>query len=190
MAMACTIMSNSLPPSLPPLVPHAFCLFATPKRGSFICPRLHIKVAKYYQKDANIKLVDAGNVRMSEMPGNDERKLGLLRHCDLLVHVARCFDLYAPKPYTAWGVTDDDVGDTTEQETRARAKEEEEKEEEKVIDWPLSATPLADVKSARADMASVDLHFIQERHRRETLCPCLSVSHSTVVVCTPYEYTS
>lgn len=127
-------------------------------------PALHTKVAKYYKGDANIKLVDAGNVRVSEMPGKDERKLGLLRRCDLLVHVARCFDLYAPKPYTPWGVSDEDEGGIAEQETRVWPKEEA-KEEEEYIDWPLSATPLEDVKNARADMAFADLHFIQERHR-------------------------
>ncbi|CAM9953441.1 unnamed protein product, partial [Ectocarpus fasciculatus] len=39
----------------------------------------------------------------------------------------------------------------------------EEVEEE--IDWPLSPTPLEDIKETRAEMAYADLQFIEERHK-------------------------
>lgn len=88
---------------------------------------------------------------MSEMAGKDNRKLGLLRRCDLLVHVVRCFDLQKPKApdrsddkEAGGGEGDDDLDG---------------------IDWPLSATPLEDIKSTIEDMAYADLQSIQERHR-------------------------
>lgn len=119
-------------------------------------------MAKYYKGDANIKLVDAGNVRLSRMAGNGEHKLGLLRRCDLLVHVVRCFDLFEPKkqvPREASEVDDDGaVSALNEWQDYGEENEEE-------IDWPLSPTPLEDIKRARTDMAFADLQFIEERHK-------------------------
>lgn len=100
------------------------------------------------------------------MPGNDERKLGLLRRCDLLVHVVRCFDLYAPKPYAPKRATED-AGDGDQDVLGASLQVGGAQDGQKVdeIDWPLSATPIEDVKSVRADMALADLHFIEERQK-------------------------
>lgn len=94
------------------------------------------------------------------MTGKDERKLGLLRRCDMLVHVVRCFDLHKPKASTRQ--------DGYKMEDGATGKGqgvEEVDDDEEGIDWPLSATPLEGVKSTIEDMAYADLQFIQERHR-------------------------
>ena len=125
--------------------------------------------AKYYKGDANIKLVDAGNLRMSEMAGKSEHKLGLLRRCDLLVHVVRCFDLYAPKVSSSRVTNDDESSDASEENVLGVSMYlgagQGEGVEESDIDWPLASTPLEDIRSARADMAYADLQFIEERQK-------------------------
>lgn len=120
-------------------------------------------------------------MRLTDMKGKDEHKLGLLRRCDLLVHVVRCFDLFEPKPQhqRRGGKAEEDaeggsesveaedasvswlsnVGGGLEQEA------EDWKELEKHIDWPLLPTPLDDVRSTRAEMALTDLRFIEERQK-------------------------
>lgn len=122
-------------------------------------------------------------MRLSDMGRKDERKLGLLRRCDLLVHTVRCFDLFEPKPYKPRrGETKTEVegegGDEGEAEEAARIAllsnlgggvtvsgggDGEEAEEN--IDWPLSPTPLEDVRGTRAEMAYADLQFIEERQK-------------------------
>lgn len=128
-----------------------------------------MQVAKYYKGDANIKLVDAGNLRMSEMAGKSEHKLGLLRRCDLLVHVVRCFDLYAPKVSSSRVTNDDESSDASEEDVLGVSMYlgagQGERVEESDIDWPLASTPLEDIRSARADMAYADLQFIEERQK-------------------------
>lgn len=114
----------------------------------------------YYYKDANIKLVDAGSLRISDMAGKDERKLGLLRRCDMLVHVVRCFELHKPKVSTREGGYNMEDGVNEKEQSVDEVDNDEEE-----IDWPVSATPLEDVKSTIGDMAYADLQFIQERHR-------------------------
>ncbi|CAN0258664.1 unnamed protein product [Ectocarpus sp. 6 AP-2014] len=137
------------------------------------------KVAKHHKGNAKIKLVDAGNMCLSEMKGKGERKLSLLRHCDLLVHVVRCFDLFEPKPFKPWrgaGREEEDrPGDEVDEAPATQllsnlgggvkqgGGDGEEVEEE--IDWPLSPTPLEDIKETRAEMAYADLQFIEERHK-------------------------
>lgn len=134
------------------------------------------KVAKYYKGNADVKLLDVGNLRISEMAGNNEHKLGLLRRCDLLVHVVRCFDLHKPKPYTPRGVDVTRDGGTLNDDQRQDEEVEASKTSSNLggiareigeddIEWPLSPTPLEDVKSARGDMAVADLRFIEERQR-------------------------
>ncbi|CAM9734251.1 unnamed protein product [Hapterophycus canaliculatus] len=143
-----------------------------------------LKVAKHYRGNASIKLVDAGNMCLPDMRGKDEQKLGLLRRCDLLVHVVRCFDLSEPAPYKRWRV------ETKEQGSQEAGDEDEEAEDaqerpslsnlggglrqgsggdgeevEEEIDWPLLPTPLEDVRGTRADMAYADLQFIEERQK-------------------------
>ena len=153
-----------------------------PSRCTLTCTHAfytHVQVAKHFKGDADIKLVDAGSMRLSEMRRNDERKLGLLRRCDLLVHTVRCFELFEPKPSKPWrggGKEEEDgeAGDTEEAEEAARVslisnlgggvggtngKGAED------IDWPLSPTPLEDVRGTRADMAYADLQFIEERQK-------------------------
>lgn len=129
----------------------------------------NVQVAKYYNDGANIKLVDAGNLRLSEMIRKDEKKLSLLRRCDLLVHVVRCFDLHAPKPYTPKETTSTaEAVRTAKHGVRGiqdSETEEVEEENDEGVDWPLSPTPLEDIKSLRADMAYADLHFIEERQK-------------------------
>lgn len=123
-------------------------------------------------------------MRLSDMRRKDERKLGLLRRCDLLVHTVRCFDLFEPKPYKprrgqANAEVDGEGGDEEERAAENAARitllsnlgggvepgggDGEEVEES--IDWPLSPTPLEDVTSTRAEMAYADLQFIEERHK-------------------------
>lgn len=119
-------------------------------------------------------------MRLSEMRGKDERKLGLLRRCDLFVHTVRCFDLYKPKPSKTWrggGKEEEDgeAGDAEEAEEAARisltsnlggvAGGADGGGAEGEIDWPLSPTPLEDVRGTRADMAYADLQFIEERQK-------------------------
>lgn len=123
----------------------------------------YLQIAKFHQGAADIKLVDAGNVGLSDMAGQDERKLSLVRRCDLLVHVVRCFDLYAPKP-TQESAESEDIGNDQRGKNSFQSGQKDEKEV-KEIDWPLSPTPLEDVKSVRADMAYADLQFIEERHK-------------------------
>eukprot|EP00752_Nemacystus_decipiens_P004166 g3809.t1 len=141
-----------------------------------------LKVAKHHKGDANIKLVDAGNMRLSDMGRKDERKLALLRRCDLLVHTVRCFDLFEPKPYKPRrGEAKAEVrrDDYDEEEAKEAARillmsnlgggvepgvADGEAVEEK-IDWPLSPTPLEDVRGTRAEMAYADLQFIEERQK-------------------------
>ncbi|CAM9636089.1 unnamed protein product, partial [Laminaria digitata] len=126
------------------------------------------RVAKYYKGDANIKLVDAGNLRMSEMAGKSEHKLGLLRRCDLLVQVVRCFDLYAPKVSASRVTDEDESSDAAEEDVLVSmylGAGQGEGFEESDIDWPLASTPLEDIRSARADMAYADLQFIEERQK-------------------------
>eukprot|EP00904_Undaria_pinnatifida_P014180 jgi/Undpi1/9893/HiC_scaffold_28.g12347.m1 len=127
-----------------------------------------LKVAKYYKSDANIKLVDAGNLRISKMAGKSEHKLGLLRRCDLLVQVVRCFDLYAPKISASRGSHDEESSDTAEDVSGISmylGAAQGEGVEESDIDWPLASTPIEDIKNARADMAYADLQFIEERQK-------------------------
>eukprot|EP00903_Cladosiphon_okamuranus_P018058 g16619.t1 len=148
-----------------------------------------LKVAKHNKGDANIKLVDAGNMRLSDMRRKDERKLGLLRRCDLLVHTVRCFDLFEPKPdkprrAQAKAGVDGEGGDGADDEGEREAENaartvlllsnlgggvepggRDGEEVEESIDWPLSPTPLEDVRRTRADMAYADLQFIEERHK-------------------------
>lgn len=147
----------------------------------FMHTRNYVKVAKHFKGNANIKLVDAGNMRLVEMKGKDERKLGLLRRCDLLVHVVRCFDLVEPKPQhqRRGGKGEGDgegVDDAAEPEDASASwlsnlgggvkREGEDGEEvEEEIDWPLLPTPLEDVRSTRAEMAYADLQFIEERQK-------------------------
>lgn len=147
-----------------------------------------MKVAKHFKGDANIKLVDAGNMRLTEMKGKDERKLGLLRRCDLLVHVVRCFDLFEPKPQQqrqgGKGEEEEEDGsrggeDSEEAEDAPApswlsnfgggvewgSEEDGEQVEVEDVEWPLSPTPLEDIRSTRADMAYSDLRFIEERQK-------------------------
>lgn len=144
-------------------------VFSRALPGAVIHPS-NAQVAKYYNDGANIKLVDAGNLRLSEMIGKDEKKLSLLRRCDLLVHVVRCFDLYPPpKPYTPKETAS--IAEAVRTAKRAvrgiqdSEKTEVEEEKDESVDWPLSPTPLEDIKSLRADMAYADLHFIEERQK-------------------------
>ncbi len=137
----------------------------------------HLQVAKHFKGDADIKLVDAGNMRLSDMRGKDERKLGLLRRCDLLVHTVRCFDLYKPKLSKTWkgGGEEGEDGEEGNAEEGARISltsnlgggvggaDGEGVEGE--IAWPLSPTPLEDVRGTRAEMAYADLQFIEERQK-------------------------
>lgn len=124
-------------------------------------------------------------MRLSDMKRKDERKLGLLRRCDLLVHTVRCFDLFEPKPYKPRrGETKAEAGgedgDEGEAEEAARISlmlnlgggvkvkpggEDGEEVVEESIDWPLSPTPLEDVRRTRAEMAYADLQFIEERQK-------------------------
>lgn len=128
-----------------------------------------LQVAKYYKGDANIKLVDAGNLRMSEMAGKSEHKLGLLRRCDLLVQVVRCFDLYAPKVSASRVSHEDESSDAAEEDVLGVSMYlgagQGEGVDESEIDWPLAPTPLEDIRNARADMAYADLQFIEERQK-------------------------
>lgn len=127
----------------------------------------------YFYKNANIKLVDAGTRRMPDMFDKDEHKLGLLRRCDMFVHVVRCFDLEKPRaPAPPDGDTAEDDGGNEEQ---AQARDEVEDDADEVeddtdndsdeMDWPRAATPLEDVKRAVGDMAYADLQFIQQRRK-------------------------
>lgn len=125
-------------------------------------------------------------MRLSEMGRKDERKLSLLRRCDLLVHTVRCFDLFEPKPYKprrreAKAEVDGEGGDDGDAEDAARISlisnlgggvmvkpgggDGEEIEESIDIDWPLSPTPLEDIRGTRAEMAYADLQFIEERQK-------------------------
>lgn len=143
-----------------------------------------MQVAKHHKGNADIKLVDAGNMCLSEMRGKDEQKLALLRRCDLLVHVVRCFDLSEPAPYKRWRVERKEQGNQEggdEQEAAEDAPERpslsnlggglrdwgggDGEEVEEKIDWPLSPTPLEDVRATRAEMAYADLQFIEERQK-------------------------
>ncbi|CAM9749387.1 unnamed protein product [Scytosiphon promiscuus] len=143
-----------------------------------------LKVAKHYKGNANIKLVDAGNMCLSEMRGKDEQKLGLLRRCDLLVHVVRCFDLSEPTPYKRWRLESKEQQKQEDGDKEEGAEEAQERpslsnlggglrqgaggdgeEVEEEIDWPLPPTPLEDVRATRAEMAYADLQFIEERQK-------------------------
>lgn len=124
-------------------------------------------------------------MRLSEMGRKDERKLGLLRRCDLLVHTVRCFDLFEPKPYKprrgeAKAEVDGEGGNEGEADDAADAAritllsnlgggvklgDGDGEEAEENIDWPLSPTPLEDVRGTRAEMAYADLQFIEERQK-------------------------
>ena len=127
------------------------------------------QVAKYYKEDATIKLVDAGSRRLPEMIRTDEHKLSLLRRCDLLVHVVRCFDLEAPEPRAPEGaIAIAEAVPAAKRALRGVQGIEEVEETEgggDDVEWPLSPTPLEDIKSARTDMAYADLHFIEERQK-------------------------
>lgn len=105
---------------------------------------------------------------MSEMAGKSEHKLGLLRRCDLLVQVVRCFDLYAPKVSASRGPNDDESSESAEDVLGVSmylGAAQAEGVEESEIEWPLASTPLEDIKNARADMAYADLQFIEERQK-------------------------
>lgn len=102
------------------------------------------------------------------MAGKSEHKLGLLRRCDLLVQVVRCFDLYAPKISASRGSHDEESSDTAEDVSGISmylGAAQGEGVEESDIDWPLASTPIEDIKNARADMAYADLQFIEERQK-------------------------
>lgn len=122
-------------------------------------------------------------MRLSDMSGKDEHKLSLLRRCDLLVHTVRCFDLFEPKPYTprtrgAKAGVDGEGGNEREADDATRISllsnlgggvnpggGDGEELEGIVVDWPLSPTPLEDIKGTRAEMAYADLQFIEERQK-------------------------
>lgn len=105
------------------------------------------------------------------MAGRDEPKLGLLRRCDLLVNVVRCFDLYAPKAFVRRDEVGDKDGVDEDEEalpialTPREERWQQEWLDQRDVEWPLGAAPLEDVMSTTADMAYADLQFIQERHR-------------------------
>lgn len=118
-------------------------------------------------------------MRLSDMGRRDERKLGLLRRCDLLVHTVRCFDLFEPKPNKPRRGENKAEADREEGEADDAARVSllsnlgggvtlgggDGEEVEESIDWPLSPTPLEDVRGTRAEMAYADLQFIEERQK-------------------------
>lgn len=128
----------------------------------------------YYKPNTKIKLLESGTLRVANMPKRDEHKLGLLRRCDMIVHVVRCFELHAPPGRNETeGVRGGDRGEIgapggDEEPPAARRSLDPWKEgvfDPDAIDWPVPATPLRDVQRTIADMALADLHFVEERGR-------------------------
>ncbi|CAM9433587.1 unnamed protein product, partial [Discosporangium mesarthrocarpum] len=119
----------------------------------FLKQATELRVGQYFREGAHIKLVDAGDSPMSELAGKCDKKLALLRRCDLLVHVVRCFDLKTQAPGEGRYTEDDDLKG---EDGEVGGKEE---------DCGLQATPVEDMKAIRAEMAYTDLQFIEERAR-------------------------